>query len=143
MKFVTASDSDKAYFEKLNELCYRDVVEKQFGFWDSDAQELNFDSKWRNQRFRKIIMDEQVIGGIWTDDYDEYNQLYEIQIHPTHQGNGIGTRIIKAEIDRAKGSGKKLRLRVLLENRAVSLYRKLGFVVVDETEVQYIMEHSG
>jgi ribosomal protein S18 acetylase RimI-like enzyme len=93
------------------------------------------------QQFSKIIIDGQVVGGIWIDEHDEYRQVKEIQIHPTFQGQGIGTRVMQDVIDRTQQMDKNLMLKVLHENHALALYKRLGFVVVDDTGVQYVMEH--
>ncbi len=141
MDYIPANDSDKAYFRELNEECYRDVVTRQLGSWDSGLQSLGFDAKWKEHRFSKIAFDDQIVGGVWVDELDDSRQLREIQIHPTYQRRGIGTKVVKYEIERSRKMGKTLRLKVLLESQAVNLYKRLGFVVIDDTEVQYIMEH--
>ncbi|MGN7359214.1 GNAT family N-acetyltransferase [Paenibacillus sp. SAF-054] len=60
------------------------------------------------------------------------SHVYEIHIavHPAHQREGIGTRLIEAAKARAAQEGKlKLRLRVLSTNTgAIAFYRKCGFV---------------
>ncbi len=141
MEYSRADDTDKSYFKELHEECYRDVVTRQFGSWESKVQRLNFNAKWLAQQFSKIIIDGEVVGGIWIDEHDEYRQIREIQIHPTFQGQGIGTRVMQDVIDRTRQMDKNLMLKVLHENHAIALYRRLGFVVVDDTGLQYVMEH--
>jgi ribosomal protein S18 acetylase RimI-like enzyme len=46
-------------------------------------------------------------------------------------------------IDRTQQMGKTLMLKVLHENHALGLYKRLGFDVTDDTGVQYVMEHHG
>jgi len=141
MEYSPADDSDKSYFQELHEQCYRDVVTRQFGSWESKIQRLNFNAKWPAQQFSKIIMDGLVVGGIWIDEHDEFRQVREIQIHPTYQGQGVGTRVMQDVIDRSQQMGKKLMLKVLHENHALGLYKRLGFVITDDTGVQYVMEY--
>ena len=141
MEYSPANESDKSYFQDLHEQCYRDVVTRQFGSWEFKVQRLNFNAKWPAHQFSKIIIDGQVVGGIWIDEHDEYRQIREIQIHPTYQGQGIGTRVMQDVIDRSQQMGRKLMLKVLHQNYALGLYKRLGFVVVDDTGVQYVMEY--
>jgi ribosomal protein S18 acetylase RimI-like enzyme len=141
MEYSPAVDSDKPYFQDLHEQCYRDVVTRQFGSWEPKTQRLNFDARWLVQQFSKIIIDGNVVGGIWLDEHDEFRQIREIQIHPTYQGQGIGTRVVQDVIYRSQQMDKKLMLKVLHENHALALYERLGFVVTDDTGVQYVMEH--
>ncbi len=57
--------------------------------------------------------------------------LSRIEIHPGHQGRGIGTRLISALIDQARRKGQHLVLDVLTVNiRARALYRRLGMTEV-------------
>ena len=142
MRFESATDDDKEYFRALNKACYEDVVSRQFGLWDDDKQDGIFELKWPASRFRKICVDDELVGGVWTDEHPGFIQLREIQVHPAFQGRGIGAAVINLEIDSARKMGKPLRLRVLFMNRAVGLYERLGFVVIDKNDHQYIMERT-
>jgi GNAT superfamily N-acetyltransferase len=134
-----ATDTDKGYFRNLNELCYRQIVTEQYGAWNKEIQDKYFSEKWENQAFEKIIDNEIVVGGIWTQEFDNYIKLREILIHPNYQGQGIGTNILLEEIDRAKRSGKEIRLRALLKNRVYNLYKRLGFMETDRDENHFYM----
>lgn len=139
-RFERAADNDKPYFHALNRACYEEVVGRQFGPWDEDHQNRNFENKWRTQNFCKIFVGDQLVGGLWVDDGPEVVQIREIQIHPDHQGRGLGTRILQSEIERIVATGKRIQLRVLFQNHAQRLYRRLGFTVIGQNEYQYIME---
>jgi ribosomal protein S18 acetylase RimI-like enzyme len=57
--------------------------------------------------------------------------LSRIEIHPGHQGHGIGTRIISALVEEAQRTGQDLVLDVLTVNRrAQALYHRLGLMEV-------------
>jgi ribosomal protein S18 acetylase RimI-like enzyme len=57
--------------------------------------------------------------------------LARIEVHPGHQGSGIGTRLISALIDEAGQKGQDLVLDVLAVNhRARVLYQRLGLAEV-------------
>lgn len=140
MRYEPATEDDKEYFRALNRACYETVVVRQFGLWDEVHQNQSFETKWPTNHFRKVFADDELVGGIWIDEHPDLIQLREIQIHPHYQGRGIGTRLVQAEIDSAKAKGKPLRLRVLFQNEAIRLYERLGFVIIDENEHQFIME---
>ena len=136
-----ATVADKEYFRLLNELSYRDVVTRQFGDWDDDLQTHNFNLKWQDQVYEKLFDGDTLVGGIWVEEFADNIQILEIQIHPEHRGRGVGTMILKQEIKRASDTGKNLRLRVLLLNRAKSLYARLGFVEIGRDKTHYYMEY--
>lgn len=53
--------------------------------------------------------------------------LARIEIHPDHQGRGIGGRLIRGLLHQARRQGRDLTLDVLAVNqRAQALYRRLG-----------------
>ena len=57
--------------------------------------------------------------------------LARVEIHPDHQGHGIGTRLVSALLDEARQNGKALVLDVLAVNhRAQALYQRLGLAEV-------------
>jgi len=143
VKLVPSSDQDKDYFRQLNDHAYRALVVKQFGYWDETIQGNNFENKWQEQNFQKIIVDGQLIGGLWVEEFEEYHQLREIQLWPDFRNLGFGTRLVKEEIRKARLAGRKLRLRVLIQNPAVALYKRLGFVITGTTTEQYQMVHEG
>lgn len=58
-----------------------------------------------------------------------------IQVHPDHQGRGIGTRLITELIEEARATGRPLRLNVdKINTGARRLYQRLGFVLEAEEE---------
>jgi|TARA_Y100000310_G_C20700289_1_gene829085 ribosomal protein S18 acetylase RimI-like enzyme len=140
-EYIPADDSDKSYFHELNKVCYIDVVTRQFGSWDDELQTEYFDVKWQTQDFNKIIRHGQLVGGVWLDKLEDSYQLKEIQIHPDHQNQGIGRSVLDDVIATAQHAEKRLWLKVLHQNQAVDLYKRLGFTVTAKTEAQYIMEY--
>ena len=126
----------------VSEHAYRALVVKQFGYWDESIQDNNFENKWQEQNFQKIYIDGQLIGGLWVEEFEAYHQLREIQLWPDFRHMGFGTRLIEEEIRKAGLAGRQLRLRVLIQNPAVALYKRLGFVIAETTTEQHHMVHE-
>ena len=56
-----------------------------------------------------------------------------LYVHPTHWGEGVGTRLVDALCERLPGATERLRLAVLAENPVgVAFYEGYGFERVDE-----------
>lgn len=66
-------------------------------------------------------------------------ELIQIQVAPSYQGKGIGTRILNDLIKEAIESEKTITLSVLKTNQAKSLYLSVGFKIVVETDDSYLM----
>ncbi len=65
------------------------------------------------------------------DHRDQETFIWLIELLPSHQGRGIGGRLIRTILDEARSQGKTLGLNVLDVNRcAYALYRRLGFIEV-------------
>jgi ribosomal protein S18 acetylase RimI-like enzyme len=90
--------------------------------------------------------DGKVIGAVWVrimDDYghvDEHTPSFAISLYPEYRGLGIGTALMRHMLLRLKSCGyRQASLAVQKANYAVKMYRKVGFVIVDENEEEYIM----
>lgn len=70
-------------------------------------------------------------------------RIIEIQLLPEFQGHGIGTALLQRELRFADARGLPVRLQVLRENRARTLYERLGFRVCGETDTHFLMERNG
>jgi ribosomal protein S18 acetylase RimI-like enzyme len=95
--------------------------------WDEQVQRA-FHARAFNVHRWQIITDGEVDVGMLDIDFrPEEIYLSRIEIHPDHQGHGIGTRLISALLDEAHQEGQELVLDVLAVNgRAQALYRRLG-----------------
>jgi ribosomal protein S18 acetylase RimI-like enzyme len=110
--------------------------------WD-DAWQFDFFREHCRPEVRSVIeVKGQSVGFIDLAERDGCIWLDNIEIDPEHQGNGIGSAIIKDLIARARATRVRLRLQVLKVNkRAEALYKRLGFRQIDETVTHLVMEH--
>ena len=91
--------------------------------------------------YYNIVFDDKIIGSILLKDIQEGKLIDEIYIEKEFRNNGIGTDIIMKVVK--KSNNKNIYLWVYKENiKAVSLYKRLGFKIIDETEFRYYMEYN-
>jgi ribosomal protein S18 acetylase RimI-like enzyme len=64
----------------------------------------------------------------------------EIVVMPEFQRRGIGTSILMETIDRASKSGRRVLIGALHRNRALNLYRRLGFRESEKTATHTCLE---
>ena len=90
-----------------------------------------------------IMLDDQAIGRMIIDRSGEFYHLVDISIDPKHRGAGIGTRLVLALCMEAEMMHKTVRLYVSVTNpRASSLYKRLGFRVIEDLMTDSLMEKT-
>ena len=71
---------------------------------------------------------------------DEFTPELSIALYEQYRGKGVGTRLLCALLQQLKENGvKQAMLSAKKENRAVKLYKRLGFEAVREDEDTFIM----
>lgn len=82
--------------------------------------------------------------GVYATHITEEGKMFinEISILKEYQNKGLGRKILEEQLDDNRKKGIITILQVFKENKAKSLYNKLGFKVYGETQTHYQMENS-
>ena len=139
-KLIKSSSKD---IEKLIEYKKRTIFEYAKDLPDDEINKINNYVKNNVPKllndYSNIIVDNKVIGCLLLTNKDDNILLDEIYIEQEYRNKGIGTDIIKNVIN----ENDIIYLWVYKENvKAISLYKKLGFNVIDETDSRYYMKYS-
>ena len=137
---MIAVEGDYDFIWSAYSSAYQEVVERQFGAWESKLQKSTFDEKWRQGGFEVLHLNDTCVGAVWVTNEGKFLQLREIFLAPEYQRRGIGAQIVRQELEKARAAGMPLRLRVLKQSHAIALYERLGFTRCGETLTQYWME---
>jgi ribosomal protein S18 acetylase RimI-like enzyme len=88
------------------------------------------------ESFKMILVDEIIVGTVGIVSHDKGVMIDEIFIEEEYRCNGIGTSIINDIIN----DNSFIDLWVYIDNvKAIKLYKRLGFEVLEETESRYYM----
>ena len=89
--------------------------------------------------YNNIVINNKIIGCLLITNIDDGILLDEIYLEEEYRNKGIGTSIIKNIID----NNSNIYLWVYkLNKQAINLYKKLGFIIIDETDTRYYMNNK-
>lgn len=118
--FEYAKDLDKDDVEKINNYVNKTIT-KQIC------------------EYKNIVLNNIVIGSFLITKNENSLLLDEIFIEKQYRNKGIGTSIIKGVVSK---SNNNVYLWVYKDNiKAIKLYKKLGFLIKEETDSRYYMEY--
>jgi GNAT superfamily N-acetyltransferase len=121
-----ATPADSEFCFQLHKAAMGGYITAIWG-WDQQRQRGFHARGFDPGRWQIITADGADIGMLHVEYRPAEIYLSRIEIHPSHQGRGIGTRLISALIDEARQNGQDLVLDVLTVNaRALALYQRLG-----------------
>ena len=90
--------------------------------------------------YSNVIVDDKVIGCLLLTNKDDGILLDEIYLEEEYRNKGIGSGLIKDVLS----NNNIVYLWVYKANeKAISLYKRLGFNVIEETETRYYMKYKG
>lgn len=143
-----AEDGDQAFLFEL----YRDTRSEEMAAWGwGEAQQqafLGLQFRARTMSYsaypnieHSIILDGvRPIGRLMISRMEDEIRLVDIALLSEVRGNGIGAKLIADLLVIAQRENKPLRLHVEKFNRALQLYQRLGFRIIEDTGTQYFME---
>jgi ribosomal protein S18 acetylase RimI-like enzyme len=113
----------------------RAFVHSQFS-----AQTAYYAEQFPDASFEAILVDGLAAGRLYVDRREHEIRIVDISLLPEHRGRGIGTRLLEELMAEARERGLALRIHVERNNRAQTLYRRLGFREIGGAEVYLLME---
>lgn len=141
IEFRGCTYSDVDFILNLKELCIKWYIEIIYG-WDIDIQrEKTIHELDRHKDDIRVIQLDQKDAGITTF-YEEDNKYVVglIMVHPDYQGLGVGSKVIKDYITKAKKEKKDILIKTYKYNSAKKLYERLGFKIYKEDETHVYMQ---
>ena len=93
-----------------------------------------FDGHYEPGEVQIILVDGKDAGWLQISESEHELELAQIHIVRAFCSRGIGTQLIRKLMNEARGKGMSVFLSIVRGNRALSLYQRLGFVMVGEDE---------
>ena len=130
----TATAADMAELNRLHTENMQAYVERVYP-WNATLFKDNFVASEY-----QIIESNHNILGFFKLVVSQDIYLAEIQIAGSYQNRGIGSKIIKELIEKARVSNRRIWLKVVRGNPALKLYQRLGFVVFETSSTHLKLE---
>jgi ribosomal protein S18 acetylase RimI-like enzyme len=125
-----ATSADAAYCFQLHKAAMGRYVTQIWG-WDEHVQRTFHTRAFDPERWQIITDEGQDVGLLHVEHRPAEIYLARIELHPDHQGRGIGSQLIRTLLQQARQHGQDLTLDVLaINHRAHALYQRLGLLEV-------------
>ncbi len=134
-KFIKATAQDWDYLFELRKLTMVEHLERSGQFLSEKEHQFRLKDSYECSHL--IIYDKSIVGTLQFREFEDKLEIMQLQIHPDNQGKGLGSLVLKQVLETSKP--KYLELTVLKENRALNLYKRLGFKIFDEDQFEYFM----
>ena len=128
--------------EELSAVEWGDAQKQAFLRQQFHAQHVYYQSQFPQAEFDVILSDSQPIGRRYVNRNDEEIHLIELSLLPEFRGRGIGSRILKDLKQEAQAGVRPLRLHAEIFSKALRLYERMGFRVLEEHGSHLLMEWS-
>lgn len=103
------------------------------------AQHLHYQAHYPHADWLIVARRANDIGRLYIERWPTQHRIIDIALLPAHRGKGLGEALLRDLLDEAAGAGKAVSIHVEKLNPAMRLYRRLGFVTVEDKGVYDLM----
>jgi len=114
----------------------------EFMAWVDEVENARFARLWTSSDTQMITLDERDVGWLEASDTGPEIFLKQLYVTPALQRRGIGTQVMWLLLEEWQGTRKPILLGVLKNNPARRFYERLGFTVVGETDMKFMMRRE-
>lgn len=147
LRAVTAGDTEflaavyaSTRMEELEATDWSDEHKASFCRMQFTAQDAHYRQHYPTAEYDVIESAEKPVGRLYVDRWKREIRIMDIAILPEYRGKGIGTQLLLDLQHEAAGVGKSLTIHVERFNPALHLYERLGFRMIEDKGVYFLME---
>ena len=105
-----------------------------------DAQDRHYRAVHASASFDVVLWRGEPAGRLIVARYPGEIRVVDITLAPEVRGRGLGSALLGEVVAEAQAAGMPVRLSVEPWSRALALYRRLGFVTLEESGAHLLME---
>ncbi len=125
--------------QELAVLPWDDAAKEAFLRAQLAAQSASYE-RYPSRSHQVVLLGGEPVGRLYLARTDREVLILDISLLPEHRCRGIGTALLRDVLDEAASAGKRVRIHVERSNRALRLYRRLGFSLVEDKGVYLLLE---
>jgi ribosomal protein S18 acetylase RimI-like enzyme len=142
-------DADRAFLvelygstreEELAPAGFDEATKHAFIDHQFSAQDAHYRGNYPGATLDVIEVDGRPAGRLYVHRGPSDIRIMDIALVPEFRGRGVGTALLRALMQEADASGRKLSIHVEVNNPARSLYSRLGFEPAGEHGIYVLME---
>lgn len=132
--------------EEVAQVPWSEEQKEAFLRWQFDNQHQHYQQYYPDCEFLVVERDavgrREPIGRLYVDRWKDQIRLVDVAFLPEHRGGGLGTALLRRLLDEGRERNLPVTIHVEFNNRALALYKRLGFRHVDSNGIYYLMKWS-
>lgn len=125
---------------ELSVLPFDDAQKRAFCEHQLAAQTSYYEEKFPHATHVVILLGGECVGRLYVDRRDALISILDLAVLAEHRKKGVGTHIVKALLDEAALSDKRVGVYVESFNPAQKFFRDLGFELVESDQMNLYFE---
>ena len=117
-----------------------DAQKEAFLLMQHNAQHTHYHQYYPQASYDLILSDGDPVGRLYVDRTPEQIHIIDIALLPEYRNAKIGSTLLRELLDEARSTGTAVRIHVERFNPALRLYDRLGFTIVADHGVYFLME---
>jgi ribosomal protein S18 acetylase RimI-like enzyme len=126
--------------EELSQVEWPEGQREAFIRMQFEAQDADYHTRSPAGSFDVIEVGGRPAGRLYVDRRPGDLRIVDISLLPEFRGAGIGGQLVARLMEEAAAAECKVSIHVEIHNRAVALYERMGFILVDEHGLYRRME---
>lgn len=126
--------------EEVAQVPWSEEQREAFLRWQFDSQHRHYREYYPNSEFLVVERRGERIGRLYVDRWQDQIRLVDVSLLPEHRGRGLGTALLQSVLDEGRACGLPVTIHVEHNNPAMRLYRRLGFRILDDEGIYYLLE---
>lgn len=126
--------------EELTVVPWSEEQKQAFLEFQFNAQHTFYQTQFGDAAFWVIEQAGVPIGRLYLDRRADEIRIIDIALLPAYRDRGIGTALLNAVLAEGQDKNQPVTIHVERNNRALHLYRRLGFVQKGDESIYYLMQ---